>query len=374
MEVNDVEDIQLSQSTTDIGVHIELSDGDVELMPQEVSEADDDGAVRDISMTDAPVVPETVSTSMISHLDLKTNETVGENTDKITQAEKGPSKAKIAGTASGKVTTESQRMMDEIDGAKLLQDELIRRDPSLASISSFLNTVCGVTAPRKKTEGIEGANVRVTEDKERTAVISTKTRAEEKCLEKQRIKRILVAKTILEEELAKDEPSLFSAAAFRKAAYGGDVSEGEGPVCDVVGPEETAITAPTVHIILQPATTTSSTRLEEEQVMDTMGTSGDAITVMTDETEVVISDDAAMSIDRSDDEGGSDGFSRSESSSDRGGSTVSSVSRKRPADGSPDREARVTDRKGFPGTVTRSEGGCRIYVPTATGATSATIV
>jgi len=74
---------------------------------------------------------------------------------------------------------------------------------------------------------------------------------------------------------------------------------------------------------------------------------------------VVISDNAAMSIDGSDDdEEGSDGFSRSESSSDHGGSTVSSASRKRPADGSLDRKARVTDCKGIPGTVTRSEGGC----------------
>jgi len=36
MKINDVEDVQLSQSTTDIGVHIELPDGGIELTPQSV--------------------------------------------------------------------------------------------------------------------------------------------------------------------------------------------------------------------------------------------------------------------------------------------------------------------------------------------------
>jgi len=155
MEVNDVEDVQLSQSTTDIGVHIELPDGEIELIPQEVSETEDDHSVRDISLTDAPVVPGIVSTPMMSHFDLKTTEMVGENTGEINQAEKDPSNAKVVGAACDKVTTESQRMMKEIDGAKLLQDELIQRDTSLASISSFLNTVCSGTARGKKTEEIE---------------------------------------------------------------------------------------------------------------------------------------------------------------------------------------------------------------------------
>jgi len=123
----------------------------------------------------------------------------------------------------------------------------------------------------------------VTENKEIAVIIPTKTRSEAKCLEKQWLTRILVTKTLLEEELDKDEPSLFSVAAFRTAWYGGDVSEGKEPVCDVIGTEETVITAPTILTILQQVATTSFIQLNKVQVMDTVGTSGgDVVSVMTD--------------------------------------------------------------------------------------------
>jgi len=324
--------------------------------------------VGDISMTDAPVVPGIVSTPIVSHLEFKITEKPGENTGKISRAEKKSSNEKVAGAPCDKVVTESQRMMNAIDGSKLLHEELIRREPSLASISSFLNTVCGGTAREKKAEKTEEANIRITENKVTSVTLPIKTRSEMKYMEKQRVSRILVAKTLLEEELAKDEPSLFSIAAFRTAAYGGDGSEGKEPVCDIVETEETLITAKTIPIISQPSATTSSTQLIEAQVTGTGGTCGaEAITVVPEEAEVVLSDDAALSIDGSDDdEKGSDGFTRSESSSSHGESTVNSASRKRRADGSPERELRGTDCNEFSGTVTHSEGGCRIYVPTTT--------
>jgi len=40
-------------------------------------------------------------------------------------------------------------------------------------------------------------------------------------------------------------------------------------------------------------------------------------------------------------------------------------SRKKPADDSPERESTGTNRKGFPGAVTRSEAGCRVHLPNA---------
>jgi len=90
-------------------------------------------------------------------------------------------------------------------------------------------------------------------------------------------------------------------------------------------------------------------KLQEEEFMD---------------AGIVAPDDTGMSIDQSDEEQtGSDGFSGSGNSSSESESVVSQGSRKRTAEESPEREPAETMRKSFPGTVTRSEAGCRIYVP-----------
>jgi len=73
-----------------------------------------------------------------------------------------------------------------------------------------------------------------------------------------------------------------------------------------------------------------------------------------------------MSIgDSNEDDTGTDGFSGGDVSSSCGVSVVSRPSRKRAAGESPEREPVGTNRKKFPGAVTRSDGGCRIYVPPA---------
>jgi len=89
--------------------------------------------------------------------------------------------------------------------------------------------------------------------------------------------------------------------------------------------------------------------------------------IITDEpSEIDVSDDDAMSIGDSGNEGGiSENYSGTGSSS-CGESTASRGSRKRPADESPEREPKEISRREFPGNVTRSQGGCRIYVPTVT--------
>jgi len=86
MEINDAEDVQLSQSTTDIGVHIQLPDGGIEWMPQGVIGGGDKGSVGDIRMTDAPVVPGIVSTSIVSPLEFKITGKSSENTGEVNRA------------------------------------------------------------------------------------------------------------------------------------------------------------------------------------------------------------------------------------------------------------------------------------------------
>jgi len=64
------------------------------------------------------------------------------------------------------------------------------------------------------------------------------------------------------------------------------------------------------------------------------------------ESMVVISDDTAMSVDDSEEDGSeSDGFSRIDSNSSQRGSTHSQGTRKRPADDSPERDWEEPQRR-----------------------------
>jgi len=158
--------------------------------------------------------------------------------------------------------------------------------------------------------------------------------------------------------LKKINPSMTSVAAFRKAAYGDeslettDLGVGRMLVQEVTTNTEGSLTS------TRPLTT------ETELVMKGDGRKLKAQAGQCDEAEIVTSDDAEMSIgDLDEEETGSDGFSGSDASSSGGESVVSRGSRKRLADESPDRQPADMIHKEFPGTVTRSHAGCRIYVP-----------
>jgi len=189
----------------------------------------------------------------------------------------------------------------------------------------------------------------------------TKQQFEAKYLAKQRVTRKVAAKCLLEEELAKAKPSWASVATFRAAA-----GDGEGP-----GSKEIV----DVRLVArkgQPAKSDMAAAVNNPTTVaqvSGMAALSQPITIPEIQAEAtpVITDDAPMSIGDSEEEGsesgGSDGFSQSGSSISRGGSTVSRGSRKRPADESPEREPGETSRREFPGLITRSEGGCRVYVP-----------
>jgi len=154
----------------------------------------------------------------------------------------------------------------------------------------------------------------------------------------------LAAESLLRDELKKANPSMTSVAAFRKAVYG-DASL-----------ETTDLDA---GRMIQLEVTT-----ETEVVMEEDGGKLKVQAGECNEAELVTSDDAEILIGDSDGKKtGSDGFSEGGTSSSDGESVVSRGSRKRPADESPDRETSEMTRKEFPGNVTRSDAGCRIYVP-----------
>jgi len=80
-----------------------------------------------------------------------------------------------------------------------------------------------------------------------------------------------------------------------------------------------------------------------------------------DESDVTFPADTVMSI------GGSCSTDGSPEHSTCGSSVSASESRKRAADESPDREYDVSSRCEFPGRVTRSAAGCRVYIPLTSG-------
>jgi len=85
-----------------------------------------------------------------------------------------------------------------------------------------------------------------------------------------------------------------------------------------------------------------------------------------DESGLVLSEDAAMSIGHSDEKDtGTDGFSRGDVSSSCGESIMSRGSGKKAAEESLKWEPVGTARKECPGAVTQSDAGCPIYVPPA---------
>jgi len=137
---NDSGDVLLSQSATDVGVYIELPEGSIDPTTPERTCTGDRLALADVSQANAPSTPGIVETPVISVREVEAD--TRKVTSEINRVADKIIKKRIVVRPGKEVTAESQRILKEIDGSKLLQDELMRRDPSLASVSSFLSTVC----------------------------------------------------------------------------------------------------------------------------------------------------------------------------------------------------------------------------------------
>jgi len=241
------------------------------------------------------------------------------------------------------ILAEYNKLLEEIDASALVQEELRKTDPNLASVSSFLSVVTGA-AKRKggvkeaEDEPIAEAGAKVAS----TGIVALLTPSA-KYLEQQPKTRIVAAKSLLGDELKKTNPSMVSIAAFRKDAHG---EESRG-----------AIKSGAVQTMMQENT------VGRELVLGGDGHQQIQVSEFP-EAKIVMSDDAAMSVGDSEEEEteSDDSSGNSESSSD-GDSVVSRGNRKKPATESPERGPAGTIRKEFPGMVTRSDAGCRIYVP-----------
>jgi len=159
--------------TTDTGVHIELPEANPETDDQGMPES----VYKDVSVcagnaTDESVAPESVATPVVSEM---------------------------AGAGRSVVLAEYNRMIDEIDSSALVQEELRKTDPNLASASSFLDVVTGGGTKRKRSvkeagdvPATQGGDVPVA-----TKVVDVLPPPSVKYLEKQRTTRILAAESLI---------------------------------------------------------------------------------------------------------------------------------------------------------------------------------
>jgi len=373
-DCGDASDAHLSQSATDLGTQIELPGGGVE------------GAES-----------QTIGASALDRTS-NSGDQMGEKSAEVSiSIPAGPESV----TSPRKVIlADFNRLMAEIEASSLVQEELIRTEPQLASAATFLEIVSSGVPDKLRTgrnagettvitvdaipikEAFDGvgdeaavAGVAVVED---VAVITARTDVagvmpaanitagvarglslkEARCEERMRVTRITAAKSLLKDELKKAYPSSASIAAFRKAAYGeescGETSSGQG--CERSDVGERIVEALVVVSETIATGGKGPDKVPHEGVRETI--------VCRDEGTVSIgitSGDDEMSIGESDDgDEMSDDYSVSGRSTSEGESVASRGNRKRRADESPEREVTGSSRKGFAGVVSRSEAGCRI--------------
>jgi len=146
---NDSCEVLLSQSTTDVDVYIELPEGSIDTTNLERMSTGDRLAVSDVTQAVAPYNPGIIKVSAGPTREVLADTKSANVTSNVNQVADSVIGDGIGVEPSNKIIAESQRILQEIDGSKLLQEELIRRDPSLASVSSFLSTVCGAVSKDK---------------------------------------------------------------------------------------------------------------------------------------------------------------------------------------------------------------------------------
>jgi len=144
MDMDESGSVHLSQSATDVGVHIGLPEVEIDLEIQQTIVEPDTVLPMEAEDTDVPQCTGTVSTPVLMP---------SETTHRITPV--APSDTEAKETHVGEIETstseralatnpvQSQKMLREIRSAQLLHEELMMRDPTIATATSFMSTVCG---------------------------------------------------------------------------------------------------------------------------------------------------------------------------------------------------------------------------------------
>jgi len=206
-----------------------------------------------------------------------------------------------------------QKLIREIAASQLLREELAKNNPNLVMAASFLSQVSGTDAGYRKLKETAGAKI---------------------------WKRLEDAE-----------------ACARSGGADGDISiaTNTGDLTDTGNAEIVSVAI--VHV------ETAKLLAVVTIAIDRLNPGSDAIDLLSpdgDATDAVSVADSVMSVGSSSSDG-------DQSRSTCRSSVSASGNRKRVAEESPERECGDSSRREFPGRVTRSAAGCRVYIPPATG-------
>jgi len=238
----------------------------------------------------------------------------------------------------------TRAMIREIAASQLLREELAKSNPNLVSVSSFMNKVCGV-----------GQSAQMLKE---TAEMF--------------IKKAIAGK-VPSERLKLKETTLGQGAVFGQtedilisSPITGSLEHGEFAKNNVAAfalgkPQDPAtstvfVTGDACEISVNVIETVTDQPDDRSLANDGTVRVGDVEAHGIDESDAISLDDTVMSIGESSSE-------ESTALSTCGSSASVSETRKCAADESPDREREGSSRRDFPGRVTRSAAGCRVYIP-----------
>jgi len=349
MDRGDTSDAHLSQSATDLDVHIELPSVGTECTFQDMVGPFDEAAIGEV-----PVAPGIVATPVKMGVFASVHATE----DLMSGTSGSIDGSKTTPTPRSVVLAEYNQLLKKIEASTLAQEELRRSEPDLASAASFLDVVTRGVEEGRKLRKNDSSPVQPIPTATAEVRVKEVSHAEAKYNARQRIIRVTAAMSLLKEELAKVNPCLPSVAAFRKAAYGDESTTTNSGAPGDIEREETATV---VESFLGLGSIPTRETAEDTRITPKAKENVDSAVILVGEREETVSDDDEMSVGESE-SGGSEDFSGGSRSTSDGESIVSKNSRKKPADESPERDSTGTNRTG---AVTRSEAGCRVHLPNA---------
>jgi len=293
---------------------------------------------------DAPTDPGEVVTPMSGSVNAKGEASIMPDTTRTPTTTPN-----VPGSAEEKVARKvkydaKQKMLREIAANQLFQEELAKANLNLVSVSSYMNKVCGIgqgaillkeTAELFIQRGISGK------------VTSDMLKQKGTTLEKDGV-------------FAQAETILILSPTTVSAELGEFMGEHNSVVAlgEPRNPETSTIlvAGQTCETLVCGITTVTHARDDTSLANDVTVRGGDIVAHGIDESDTISLDGTVMSIGRSSSEG-------STAHSKCGSSVSANETRKRAADESLDREHEGSSRRNFPGRVTRSAAGCRVYIP-----------
>jgi len=161
-----------------VGICIELPGGEIERTTGEMAHVTDSGSSTAAGQADATDAREIIEAPVISTREEEVNTELRKLPSETNKDDNRPMEERTVIGARKQTPTESQRILEEIDRSKLLQEELIRREPSLASVSSFLSTVCGGGTRDKTVKKKDEARSKEADTEIEIIPLSVQTRSE----------------------------------------------------------------------------------------------------------------------------------------------------------------------------------------------------